>query len=169
MNDHYRTLFRYATRFSRDREFIKDAIQDLFLYLWERRASLRTEVAIKPYLMASLRRFMHRNQAGNAATDQDPDPGTFDYEFSVEDQFITSEASFRRAQHMQQVLTTLPRRQKEVIYLKYFQELDRTQIAEVMAISPQTVSNLLQLALRQLRRYWKIELLTFVLLHFGLN
>lgn len=164
MTTYYGSLFRYGTRFSKDREFIKDCIQDLFLYLWERRASLRTEIVLKPYLMASLRRYMHRHipDANLSEEFSDDKVQRFDFEFSVEETFIRQETTFNRSQHMQSLLQTLPRRQKEVIYLKFFQELEREQIAEVMDIAPQTVSNLLQLALRHLRQYWKLELLTLL-------
>ena len=70
---------------------------------------------------------------------------------------------------MKQLLEKLPRRQKEVIYLKFFQELDRDQIAAVMAIAPQTVSNLMQLAIKQLRQYNSVELLVLVLLQSGFS
>ena len=170
MLDYYQPLFRYATRFSRDKEFIKDSIQDLFLYLWERRTTLRDKVVIKPYLMASLRRYMHRNLPDASRSEEFADDKSqpFDFEFSVEEQFIRHESSFNRSRQMQHLLETLPRRQKEVVYLKFFQEMERDQIAEVMDIAPQTVSNLLQLALKQLRHYWKIELLTLFALNWSL-
>ncbi|CCH02338.1 RNA polymerase, sigma-24 subunit, ECF subfamily [Fibrella aestuarina BUZ 2] len=163
MTTHYRSLFRYGTRFSKDREFIKDAIQDLFLHLWERRTFLRKDVAIKPYLMASLRRAMHRNvPSGRPNLELGDEQEAFAFVFSVEEQFIQHETTFQRTQRMQQLLDTLPRRQKEVIYLKYFQELDRDHIAQVMDIAPQTVSNLLQLALRQLRQQGAAQLLMWL-------
>ena len=168
MTTHYRLLFRYGTRFSKDKEFIKDCIQDLFLYLWERRSSLKTDVAIKPYLMASLRRYMHRQLAGHPFVGESTDDAgqSFEFEFSVEDELIHQETVLNRSRQMKQILERLPRRQKEVIYLKFFQDMDRDQIAQVMDIAPQTVSNLLQLALKQLRQYWKIELLTLFMLSF---
>lgn len=155
MTDNFRALFRYGTRFSKKREFIKDSIQDLFLYLWEHRASLRADVAIKPYLLVSLRRYMHRNGPNAAFSDEFTDDvaQSFDFTFSVEEEYIQEEALLNRIRQMKQLLEMLPRRQKEVIYLKFFQELERDQIAEVMAIAPQTVSNLMQLALKQLRHY----------------
>ncbi|GAB2519191.1 sigma-70 family RNA polymerase sigma factor [Spirosoma aerophilum] len=170
MTTYYRALFRYGTRFSRDKEFIKDCIQDLFLYLWERRTSLRTQVVLKPYLMASLRRYMHRHMPDAPASEEFGDDKLqhFNLEFSVEETFIRHETTFNRSRHMQSLLQTLPRRQKEVIYLKFFQEMEREQIAEIMDIAPQTVSNLLQLALRHLRQYWKIELLTLLVVNMGL-
>jgi DNA-binding CsgD family transcriptional regulator len=92
----------------------------------------------------------------------------FNFEFSVEERFIGQETILTRTRHLKQLLETLPPRQKEVIYLKFFQEMEREQIAEMMDIAPQTVSNLIQLALKQLRQYWKLELLTFVLLNLSL-
>lgn len=167
MTDNFRMLFRYGTRFSRDREFIKDCIQDVFLYLWEHRSSLRAEVAIKPYLMVSLRRHMHRSGPNAALSDEfsEDKAGPFELTFSVEEHYIQQETLAKRVLRMKQLLEKLPRRQKEVIYLKFFQELDRDQIAEVMAIAPQTVSNLMQLAIRQLRQYSSVELLILMLLH----
>lgn len=46
------------------------------------------------------------------------------------------------------LISALPNGQKEVVYLKFFQELSRDQIDQIMDTAPQTVSNLLQLAIR---------------------
>lgn len=169
MTGNFRVLFRYGSRFSKDKEFIKDCIQDVFLYLWEHRSSLRADVTIKPYLMVSLRRHMHRNVPNAAFSDEftEDKAESFNLTFSVEEHYIQQETTAKRVQRMKQLLEKLPRRQKEVIYLKFFQELDRDQIAQVMGIAPQTVSNLIQLAVRQLRQYMSVDLLTLVLLHWG--
>lgn len=165
MTDYFRVLFRYGSRFSSDREFIRDCIQDLFLYLWEHRTSLRADVAIKPYLMVSLRRLMHRSLPNTAYSDEftEDKVNPFDLTFSVEEQYIQQETTGNQIRQMKQLLEMLPPRQKEVIYLKYFQELERDQIAEVMGIVPQTVSNLIQLALKQLRQYIIINLILLLL------
>ncbi|SDG12917.1 RNA polymerase sigma factor, sigma-70 family [Dyadobacter soli] len=169
MSDNFRLLFRYGSKFSKDRELVKDSIQDLFLILWEKRDNLNPDAAVKPYLMASLRRLMHRHVSsrtwvGGEALQEEDD--YFEIEFSVEDDYIRNEATHSRTHHLQQLINALPRRQKEVVYLKFFQELSREQIAEVMAVSPQTVSNLLQIAIRHLKAHWKAEFLIFFLLHF---
>jgi RNA polymerase sigma factor (sigma-70 family) len=170
MTTHYRTLFRYGSRFSTDPEFIKDTIQDLFLYLWERRTSLHPVVATRPYLLVSLRRLMRRKQTagppgGNAMEEQgiDETEAAFHLEFSVEQRFIENEVVEQRAAQLKTLLNALPARQQEVVYLRFFQELTRDQIAQVMTITPQTVSNLLQLAFRQLRQSRGIEWLLPIL------
>lgn len=168
MSIHFRTLFHYGCKFSKDQEFVKDSIQDLFMHLWEKRTRLNTEAAVKPYLMASLRRLMHRSASSKSwlgAENQDDAAEIFNLEFSVEEQYISNESMLVRTQQLEKLLMELPKRQKEVIYLKFFQELSRDQISEIMAVSPQTVSNLLQIAIKQLKKHWKSEFLTFFLIH----
>lgn len=157
MDAHFRLLFTYGLKFSSDQEFVKDKIQDLFLYVWEKRRNLKTNIPVKPYLMASLRRMMHRSH--NTTLVYNPSlenhPTLFDVKFSVEKEYIRHESTRLMTQRIKIALDKLPPRQKEAVYLKFFQELNRDQIAAVMNISPQTVSNLLQIAMKQLRRHWK--------------
>lgn len=158
MQFYFRELFHYGTKFSTDDELIKDCIQDLFLDLWERRHTLRADVLVKPYLLVALRRRIHRVwQMSQLHTDLTKQPD-FSAEFTVEEHLIYSEQTKLVARQMQQLLDALPARQKEVVYLKYFQELDREQIADIMQITLQSVSNLLHEALRKLRGQWKTDL-----------
>ncbi|WP_461138799.1 RNA polymerase sigma factor [Spirosoma pomorum] len=150
----FKELFHYGTKFSNDDDLIKDCIQDLFLDLWERRHTLRTDVLVKPYLLVAIRRRIHRvwqMQQLRADLATQPD---FAADYTIEESLIHSEQARTTARQMQHLLDTLPARQKEVIYLKYFQDLDRDQIADTMQIAPQSVSNLLQEALRKLRGQW---------------
>jgi RNA polymerase sigma factor (sigma-70 family) len=153
MEQHFQVLYQYGSKFSKDPEFVKDTIQDLFLYIWEHRSTLSNTNAVRPYLMASLRRMMHRVTLRTPATDTYEDNLTqvFNAEFSVEQNYIRLESSRVISHHLQSILDDLPARQKEVIYLKFYQGLSRDLISQVMDISPQTVSNLLQIAIKQLR------------------
>ena len=168
MSTHFRRLFQYGSKFSKDQEFVKDCIQDLFLILWEKRENLGNDIAVKPYLMASLRRLMHRaisSKSWMAGESLDEKEGSFELEFSVEQEYIDHESTLARTRQLEKLLGELPKRQKEVIYLKYFQEMSRDQISEIMSVSPQTVSNLLQIAIKQLKKHWKAEFLTFFVIH----
>lgn len=168
ISSNFRTLFHYGTKFSQDKEFVKDSIQDLFLLLWEKRENLSNDIAVKPYMMASLRRLMHRSSNKNKVSeDYNEETKTgFELEFSVEEEYIQLESTKLVTQKLKSLLDKLPKRQKEVIYLKFFQELERDQISEIMEVSPQTVSNLLQIAIKHLKNHWKAEFLTFFLVQF---
>ncbi len=156
----YRGLFHYGLKFTADPEFVKDTIQDLFLHIWERRESLNADIPPKPYLMASLRRMMNRSPLKSPLIPESF-PAIYPplpcIEFSVEKNFIQHESARVLSQQLKTLLDELPLRQKEVIYLKFYQELSRGQIAMVLDIAPQTVSNLLQMALNKLKKYWEIE------------
>ena len=155
MKLHYRSLFNYGAKYSSDPELVKDSIQELFAGLWARRTRLSREVHPKAYLIASLRRGLHRkiqreNKLMRYQDGTDPSDW-FQFELSVEEKIIGREEVQLLAKKIASLISTLPKRQKEVIYLKFFQDLSRDEIAQIMGNHPQTVSNLLQLALKKLR------------------
>ncbi len=155
MQLHYQALFNYGTKYSRDGELVKDTIQELFIGLWVRKENLNTDVNPRAYLLASLRRALHRKIQSEkrflkAEYDQD-DFLNFDFELSIEEKIIEKESDRILAKKMAVLISSLPKRQKEVIYLKFFLGLTRDEIALIMGNKPQTVSNLLQLAFKALR------------------
>jgi RNA polymerase sigma factor (sigma-70 family) len=166
----YQPLFQYGCRYSRNKELIKDCIQDVFLEVWQKRQQIDSEIPPKPYLMASLRRRIHRVVLADRQLIGSDDlfrEDLFDVEFSVEEAFIREEATLQTAQRCLHLLKTLPKRQQEVMYLKYFQDLSRDEIAEVMKSAPQSVSNLIQLALKWLKSYVNSEVSWLLLLLFS--
>lgn len=52
------------------------------------------------------------------------------------------------------LLTKLPERQKEVLYLRFFHDLSPEEIASMLDIKPQSVRNIIQRALANLREHW---------------
>lgn len=88
-------------------------------------------VMVKPYLMASLRRRIHRATLPIHFSEvllESKD--IFEIEFSIEEKFIQNESTIVLTQKVKQALEMLPKRQKEVIYLKFYRELKRDQIAK---------------------------------------
>ncbi|MES2276735.1 MAG: sigma-70 family RNA polymerase sigma factor [Bacteroidota bacterium] len=151
----YRHLIHYGTKFTADKELVKDTIQELFINLWDKRANLSNNVNPQAYLTASMRRALYRKiQSFNRRenySDMQNCPGYFDIELSIEEKLIEQEYGQMISHTIAQNLAVLPARQKEVVYLKYFSQFNRDGISEIMGISNQTVSNLLQMALRNLR------------------
>ncbi len=169
MHFYFRVLFDYGSKFTADRELIKDAIQELFIVIWNRKEYLGIIVNLKAYLFASLRRLIFKKRSsGNYAVVafDDGDINGFDFEFSIEEKLIESEQTMFKAQRIRQLIDNLPQRQKEIIYLKFFQNLSREEIAEILHLNPQTVSNHLQAALKSMRFHRElISLLIFLLIY----
>ena len=154
----YDLLFHYGTKFNGDRELIKDCIQDVFLGVWEKRDALNPEIPPKPYLLASLRRRLHRLASRLRMDCMDyynESDIVFDLEFTAEYQLIESENDRLLAARMTEMLNELPKRQKEAVFLRFYNDMEREEIALVMDIQPQSVSNLLQEAFKFIKSHWK--------------
>jgi RNA polymerase sigma factor (sigma-70 family) len=164
MQVYYKPLFHYGSKYSEDAELVKDCIQELFIGLWDRRMRLSVAVNPKPYLMASLRRALHRKLQSESRLLKYKAAGSdyFNLELSIEQKMIDSESLQLVVKRIAEAMAKLPKRQKEVIYLKFFQNLSREEIAKVMGNNPQTVSNLLQLALKKLRVDFKYSVTTSI-------
>ena len=151
---HYRSLFSYGIKFSKDREFVKDCIQDLFMELWAKRETLGDTSFVKFYLLKSLRRKIHRESMRlNWLADEDE--MDFDAESagenSIEQQIIEIETNEELLKTLNQQIILLTKRQQEIIYLRFFENLDNESIAQVMSISKQAVANLLYRTIHELK------------------
>ena len=158
INRTYDLLFHYGTKFNSDRELIKDCIQDVFLGIWEKRNVLNPEIPPKPYLLASLRRRLHRLASRLRMDCMDyynESDIVFDLEFNADYQLIESENDRLLASRMTEMLNELPKRQKEAVFLRFYNDMEREEIAQVMDIQPQSVSNLLQEAFKFIKSHWK--------------
>jgi RNA polymerase sigma factor (sigma-70 family) len=151
--DHYAWLFAYAQNYTSDRELIKDTIQDLYLHLWENRKTIQIE-QISMYLLRSMRNnILLTYRKGSNFTDL-PDPNwlTDATAHTIESEIISSEITSRNHYHLEKAILTLPIRQREVIFLKYYQGLENDQIASLININRQSVANHLFKALTKLRQ-----------------
>lgn len=151
---HYRNLFIYGTKFRRDHEFIKDCLQELFLELWKNRQTIGSTPYVKSYLFKCVRnkvyRELHKNR-WHFRVAQIDDDYFFDVEFSIEHHLIREQTLRETANKFSEALNKLPKRQKEIIYLRFYQDLEIDEIVGIMEINAQSVYNLIHKALSNLR------------------
>lgn len=158
----YRLLFTYATRFTKDRDLIKDCVQDLFLELWSRRKGITDTPYVTIYLIKALRNNLFRKlrlEMGCRSTSEEgieaeiliTDYLTAETEWIADETLVNTEQSLRRA------IAQLPKRQQEVVFLKFYKGLSNDDIAQLMAIEKQTVANFLYRAMSQLRSFPSIR------------
>lgn len=163
-------LYNYGIRFSVNRTLVEDCIQDLFIGIWQRRDFLNAPLNLKSYLFSSLRRMVLRKAKQLKKLPvvfiNENEYHGFDFEFSIEHSMIQQEESRITANKINDLIAALPKRQKEIIYLKFFENLSREEIADIMQISPQAVSNLLQKALKNMRTVNDIVALIIMMLIF---
>lgn len=151
--DHYALLFNYGLNFTSDRELIKDTIQDLYLHLWESRGKIQME-QVSFYLLKAIRNNILQTYRVPAGLSLPVDDQFFTEtdENTIESKIIIQETTLTNNSRIQKAILDLPTRQKEVIFLKYYQGLDNEQIASLININRQSVANLLFKALITLRK-----------------
>jgi RNA polymerase sigma factor (sigma-70 family) len=159
-------LIRYGTKLFADREQVQDCVQDLFADLWLSRHRVAQTTSVRFYLLASLRHRVARaaTQSQRYTAYTDTDELRFQSEFTVEERWIQTEAERERLHQLNRLFNQLPDRQREALYLKYYQQLTNEQIAQVMGVSYQSASNIIYRALSSLRQHFSDELLGLALL-----
>lgn len=151
---YYKSLFSYGTKFSKDWEFVKDCLQDLFMELWYKRETLGDTEFVKFYLLKSLRRKIYKESLKHQwlTTEEELNFDANDLgEVSIEQQIIEGETHTLQIQQLTHHLTSLSKRQQEIIYLKFYENLDNESIAQVMSITRPAVANLLYRTLQELK------------------
>ena len=157
-------LLSYGYRVTNDRQLIRDSIQDLFLHLWHTRENLTDTDSIRFYLYVSLRNRILRNIEKHNHTSIDTQD-LFENiigVLSVEDELITTEQYSEQIIQLKRAIQQLPKRQQEIIQLRYYHDFSFEEIAEMMQINNQSVRNLLHRAITELRQYFTPLLLLLI-------
>ncbi|QNF34141.1 sigma-70 family RNA polymerase sigma factor [Adhaeribacter swui] len=142
-------LYTYGCRINPDEEVVKDCLQDLFLTLWKNHATLGATDSIKFYLFRALRREIAR-KAPKLKILKNDEAATA--ESSFEDRLITDEESLHHTKALEIALKQLSERQREAIYLKYYQNMSFEEIALMMDISARAVYKLIYRAIDVLQK-----------------
>jgi RNA polymerase sigma factor (sigma-70 family) len=156
MERYYQPLFNYGTKLSTDRDLIKDCLQDLFLEFWEKHQTLSQIDCVKAYLFMSVRNnLIRRIKKEGLLTNITHDDSFVDENISPEIQYIFAETENWQNQKLKASIEALPKRQRETLYLRYYENLSYEEIAKVMGLQRQAVANYIQYALQKLRLFWQ--------------
>ena len=153
---HVRLLYAYGGKISKDGSLVEDCIQDVFVELWNKRGNLSSTDNIKFYLFKSLRRRIVRKtyEAQRELTHQKRALALFEeIEFSFESILIQNQNSVDQQKQLQEALEKLSKRQREAVYLKFYEKMTYEQMAEVLDIDLKSSYKLIGKALDVLRKY----------------
>ena len=150
---HYNLLYQYGCKFTRDAGLVKDCIQDMFLYIWQKRQALHETASVEYYLMKALRRRLERALTSTgAATEGIGFLELTDTGATPDDQIIQQEQKTALAITIKKCIGQLSKRQQEIIYLRFYLNTNANDIADIMQLNRQSVYNLLHDALNKLRQ-----------------
>lgn len=158
------SLFQYGLSICSTRPLIKDCLQELFFQLWKKRETLSKVQKVKGYLWIAFRRRLMRklkeeNKNGSITEQYLPERK----KISVERTIIQKEQQANRHKLLHKVLNILSPREREVLFLKYFEGMSYSEIEEIMGIEYQTARNYIYRAISRLRDALEEEEATIVI------
>jgi len=154
-NRHYHTLFFIGLKEISDAQLVKDTIQQLFLYLWEKKKSIHQAENVKSYLITSFLRKLTADWKKNnnrvaylhvagMGSQQDLLP-------TPEEELIEKNEAYHLSVTLADHVNELPNRQRELIFLRFYEGLSYEKIAEQTGLSQRTIYNSIHEALKKLR------------------
>lgn len=131
-------LFNYGTKFSSDRDLVKDCLQDFFIYLRKNREKLGDTTSIKLYLLKAFRRRVieyasqhekEKMRSENACRFQ------LKVEISDELKYINAQLQEEQISKLNRALDRLEAKEKEAVYYFYYEGFSYKEIAELLNFS----------------------------------
>ena len=151
---YYHSLLFIGLKEIKDSELVKDTIQQQFLYLWEKRTTITEAKNVKSYLITCfLRRLSHdwKKSAGTCNLEvvnnnyfKDPAP-------TPEENLLQKDGQFYLSENIMNHIKALPRRQKELIVLKFYEGFTYDEIVQKTGLTHRTVYNKIHEALQKLK------------------
>ena len=160
---HYETLIRYGSKFTNDTRLLEDNIHELFIEIWQSRSATPV-LSVKAYLLKSLKYKLLKVFRQNGRLIPLADDNDVSFEWSHEQFLIDQQDRIERKQMVLNALGRLSNRQKEIIYLKYYQNLSYEEVSEIMNINYQVARNLLYQAIKSLKSLLAGAMIFFILL-----
>lgn len=147
-------LYNYGMHITHHPELVKDCMQDLFLDLLKNHQNLSPTTSVKFYLYKALRRKIvyeerkiNRQMSNFMPMEETPDTQIF-YELAE----INGKVEQSKKERILESIQSLPKRQREVIQLIFFENLSREEIAEIMEIDTNSIYALTWKAIKTLRK-----------------
>lgn len=154
-NKHIDQLFAFGSRFTSNREMLKDCIQDVFVKLYTRKDYLGPIDNIDNYLFISLRNRIHDEFRKNSKMTEDEVNDTnmqavADYEEYCHEKM---EKQQQLTDNVEKYFEKLSPRQRQIINLYYIEQRKYEDICRIMGINYQSVRNLMHRSISRLREY----------------
>ncbi len=149
---HYAALYNYGCHLVRDKDLVEDSIHDLFFTLWKNRDQLTMPLSVRHYLFTAFKRKvidLTRQQGRFSDRYSESD---FEIILSPENELIHEQAREERVRQLQRALNGLTKRQREAIYLRYFENMTYPELASVLECDVNSVYVLMSRAMEALRR-----------------
>lgn len=153
-NEHYTGLINYGILIAQDRELAAECFTEVLIGIWDKRDRLPVVENVRSYLMTSMRRaILHKikkekfrqHKEQQLSLSEDP------HEASYEERLLGAQMNDDLKRRLLRSFEKLTGRQRELLRLRYFEDLSYEAIAEKCGISKRTTYNIIHNALKSLR------------------
>ena len=162
---HHDPLYQYGLAVCSQKPMVEDCLQELFYQLWDDRESLSQVKKVKGYLWICFRRRLMNRLKGRGRKLQ-PYANMAEWtkkQQSAEETIISREQQTTNHEALNQAVDLLTIREREVLYLKFYEGMTYSEIEQVLGISYQTARNYVHRAISRLREVFEAEDIPIVL------
>lgn len=145
---HYSSLHQYGYKLTGDASVVDDCLQEMFLYIFEKRQKLGEVKYVRAYLFKSFRRLLLRTMRNRQKLVYVSLNESWKV---VPNELEMIETQERQRKYLVKLINELSPREREMIYMRYYNDLSIQEIAEVLSISYRAVVNTLYKAMVKLR------------------
>ncbi len=153
--DIYPDLYSYGIKIGMNSQQVRDTIQDVFVKLYTNTCLVKDPQGIRALLFRSIKNeylnILKRENIFNRIKSEEEAVTTFDITYSIDERLIKEEEYSALKQKVETILDILTPRQREIIYLRFLEEMNYKEIALIMNISEQVARNLLYKSIKRIR------------------
>ena len=154
---HTTYLYNYGVQTCGDPELVSDCLQELFSRLWSRRQHMSYVNCVRIYLFKAFQRMLIHQLIWNRKFSGKNIQQVLEQMPSIEETLINHEQHAEQTSRLKECLRSLSKGQREVILLRYFNNLSYNEISEVMEMQVGSVYNLASKALENLRKLLQVQ------------
>ncbi len=144
-------LLRYGQGITKDENVVEETAQQVYVQFWQERKKIEIRTSFQAYLLRSFRRQLLKNLQSRRQVVELPFSAPVQLTPSYEEQLLAKEHQKARETRLKTATQTLSPRQREAIFLKFYQQIPSAEIAEVMGLQIGAVYKLLSTGLKRLR------------------
>lgn len=162
----YNRFYNYGLKFTPDITVVEDAIQEVLMVLWLERGRLPGIHNPEGYFFSSFRNHLF-NKLKAASRQLTVGIGEPDPEFGSDTVLISQEVDSALQQRLQRSIDNLSARQREAIFLRFYEGLSYDEVGAVLGITTKATYKLVARALLELKGKMALPMAIILMLLMG--
>jgi RNA polymerase sigma factor (sigma-70 family) len=157
---YYPRLYTYGCNFTPNAQLVEDCVQEIFIHFWMNREKLGSVQSIQSYLFVSFRNKLTKSlqQQASRTSWLTGREQVFELDICADQVMINAERMYEQQIQLHKAVQQLSHRQKEAVFLKFYQNLSYEEIAGVLGISTKATYKLVARAIAELRKTYRKQL-----------